>query len=49
MAEELESLKKEITSLKTDKFELETNLEDLKRTLKLTESEKESQVIRFFK
>ncbi len=47
MVEELDSLNKEIATLKNDKFELETSLDDLKRTLKLTESEKESQVITF--
>ncbi len=35
-------LKKELNTLKIDKLELETTVEDLKRTLKLTE--KESQV-----
>lgn len=40
--DESENLKKEMNKLKADKMELEITVEDLKRTLKLTE--KESQV-----
>ena len=42
LLDECESLKREMNKLKNDKLELETTVEDLKRTLKLTE--KESQV-----
>ncbi len=42
MMDECESLKREINKLKSDKLDLETTVDDLKRTLKLTD--KESQV-----
>ena len=42
MTDESELLKKETKKMSQEKFELETTIEDLKRTLKLTE--KESQV-----
>lgn len=43
MIKEIDSLKEELAEAKSEKLELETNIEDLKQTLKLTE--KESQVI----
>ena len=43
MIDETELLKRETKSLSKEKLELETTVDDLKRTLKLTE--KESQVI----
>lgn len=44
LSDECESLKRDIEKVRSDKLELETTVDDLKRTLKLTE--KESQHIR---